>query len=122
MNLIEFIPPDSRLTNRLKGVIRGPFPLLGTSINWIPIFCANCGKPHGYVPEENMDFVCWLCDGCAEKWGPELGGCLIPDEIFWRKAHFEQLDKYGRILSASELQSVVDSSCTPLSKLLRDRK
>jgi hypothetical protein len=122
MNLIELIPPDSRLANRLKGVIRGPFPLLGTRINWIPIFCANCGKPHGYVPEENMDFVCWLCDPCAVKVGHELIGALIPDEIFWQKARFEQLEKYGRLLTQEELQPILDSSCTALSKLLRDRK
>lgn len=122
MNTNELIPPDSRLRDRLKGVVRGVFPLLGTKINWLPIFCANCGKPNGYVPEENMDFVCWLCDPCSYKYGPELAGCLIPDEIFWQKAHFEQLDKYGRVLSPSELQTVAGSSCTPLSKLLRDRK
>jgi hypothetical protein len=115
-------PPDSRLRDRLKGVVRGVFPLLGTKINWLPIFCANCGKANGYVPEENMDFVCWLCDPCAEKHGAELNLCLIPDELFWQKAHFEMLEKYGRILTPAELQTVAESSCTPLSKLLRDRK
>jgi hypothetical protein len=122
MSINELVPPDSRLVNRLKGVVRGLFPLLGTKINWVPIYCANCGKANGFVPEENMDFVCWLCDPCAERWGPELALAMIPDEIFWQKVHYEQLEKYGRVLSPLELQTVAESSCTPLSKLLRDKR
>lgn len=114
--------PDSRLADRTKGVVRGLFPMLGTSINWVPIFCASCAKPNGYVPEENMDFICWVCDECAPKCQNELTLALVPDEIFWQKAHYEQLERYGRILSKEELQVIADSSCTPLSKLLRDRK
>ena len=115
------VPPDSRLRDRLKGVVRGLLPGVGF-VNWVPIFCANCGKPNGYVPEENMDFVCWLCDPCAVTVGPELVGVLIPDEIFWMKAEAEQLEKHGRLLNMAELQVAADSPCTALGKLLRDKR
>lgn len=114
-------PPDSRLRDRLKGIVRGLLPGVGM-VNWVPIFCANCGRPNGYVPEENMDFVCWLCNGCAAKCGPELAGMMIPDEIFWMKAQAEQLERHGRILNMTELQVAADSPCTALGKLLRDKR
>jgi hypothetical protein len=118
----DVIPPDSRLRDRSRHIVRGLFPLLGVKINWIRIFCANCGKWHGYVPEENCDFVCWLCDDCADRWGTELATMLIPDQVFWQKVRYEQLERYGRLLSASELQVAAESTCTPLGKLLRDRR
>jgi hypothetical protein len=115
-------PPDSRLRDRSKGIIRGLFPLLGIKINWVPIYCANCGKPHGLVPEENIDFVCWLCDDCADKWGPTLATMMIPDQIFWTKVRYEQLERYGRLLSPKELHVAAESSCTALGLLLRDHR
>jgi len=113
--------PDSRLKDRLKGIVRATVGIFGT-INWVPIFCANCGKPNGYVPEENMDFVCWLCAPCSERWGSQYGLALMPDEVFWQKAHHEQLEKYGRLLSDRELLAVSESNSTPLAKLLRDKR
>lgn len=114
--------PDSRLRNRIKGVVRGFFRGVGM-INWVPIYCANCGKPNGYVPEENMDFVFWLCDRCSRtSVAQEAGVALVPDEVFWQKVKYEQLEKYGRVLSPAELATVADSTTTPLSKLLRDRR
>lgn len=118
---VSLVPPDSRLQDRTKGVVRGLFPGVGV-INWVPIFCANCGRANGYVPEENMDFVCWLCNACSAKCGPELASLMIPDEIFWAKAQAEQLETYGRLLTDQELRSVAESSCTPLAKLLRDKR
>ncbi|MGH7747710.1 MAG: hypothetical protein ACREQ5_23570 [Candidatus Dormibacteria bacterium] len=115
------ILPDSRLRERAKGIIRGFFRGVGF-INWMPIYCANCGKPNGYAPEENCTFVFWLCDPCSIKWGSSAGTALIPDEIFWQKAKYEQLEKYGRELSLTELLSVAESMTTPLSKLFRDHK
>lgn len=112
------ILPESRLRDRLKGVVRGLF--MGVSINWCPVFCANCAKPHGYVPEENMTFAFWLCDECAEKWGPHAGLMLMPDQVFWRKVMEEQLDKHGRLLTEKELQAAADSPCTALGKLIRE--
>ena len=117
MNLL----PDSRLRDRAKGVIRGLFGGLGF-INWTPIYCANCGIPYGYVPEENCDFTCWLCNDCADKYGQQFGAALMPEEVFWEKARFEQLEKYGRLLNPHELQAVAESGSSPLAKLLRDKR
>lgn len=115
------ILPDSRLRDRLKGVVRGLFSGVG-AINWVPVFCANCGRPHGYVPEENCNFACWLCTPCSERYGEQYGLALVPDEVFWKQAQEEQMEKYGRLLKSSELQAVAESGCTPLSKLLRDKR
>lgn len=115
------ILPDSRMKDRGKGVVRGLFQGLGM-INWVPVFCANCGKPHGYVPEENCNFSCWLCTPCSEKWGAQFGLAMMPDEVFWKKVEEEQLEKYGRLLTRDELQKIAESTCTPLSKLLRDKR
>lgn len=112
--------PDSRLKDRVKGVVRGLFKGVGF-INWIPVYCANCGRPHGYVPEESCDFACWLCTACSETWGAQFGLALMPDEVFWLKVKQEQLERYGRLLTPQELQAEAAGS-SPLSKLLRDKR
>ena len=114
------ILPDSRLQGRDKAVVRGTVEGFG-SINLTPIFCGNCGVPYGLVPEDNMDFIFWLCDPCAEQWGAQYGIALMPEEAFWAKVQDEQLEKYGRLLSPEELQAVAESTWSPLSKLLRER-
>lgn len=115
------ILPDSRARDRTKGVIRGLFRGIGM-INWVPIYCANCGKPHGYVPQDNCDFVCWLCTPCSDQYGEQFGLAYVPDEVFWAKAQAEQLDKHGRLLTEPELHSIASSGCSPLAKLLRDKR
>ena len=85
----------------------------------VPIFCASCGKPGGYVPEQNMDFVSYLCDDpCAKLYGEDAAVTLIPDEVYWRKIEEEQLERYGRVLSLPELQAVVDENASPLARLI----
>lgn len=117
----RLILPDSRLRDRMKGVVRGLLKGFG-AINWVPIYCANCGKPNGHVAEENCNFVCWLCTPCSETYGAQFGEGLIPDEVFWSKVRDEQLEKYGRVLTPAEIQTVADSGCSPLSTLLRERR
>lgn len=116
------ILPDSRLRDRLKGVVRGFLPIIGTQVNWIPVFCASCAKPFGYVPEENINFAFWLCNDCSEKYGDQAGLCKMPDEVFWQKVQEEQLEKHGRLLTPIELQAASESSCTSLGKLLREKR
>lgn len=89
-------------------------------MNWVPVFCYNCGIPYGYVPQENCSFACWLCDPCADKWGIQFGLMLMPDEVFWQKVAAEQYDKYSRILSQVELQELLDSTPTALTKLIKE--
>ena len=91
------------------------------SLNTVPIFCANCGKLGGYVPEENCTFAVWLCDDpCAEKYGVIAGTLCMPDEMFWAKVAQEQLDRYGRFLTEQELLEASSNSTNPLSSLLKE--
>jgi hypothetical protein len=78
-----------------KVVFRGGVP-------WVAIACANCGADGGLVPEAACDFAFYLCDPCSKKWSPLAGTLDIPDEVFWQKVKEEQLDKFGRELSARE--------------------
>lgn len=109
--------PESRLKDT-KGVVRAAYARM--PMNWVPIFCANCGTAQGYVPEDNCTFVCWLCDPCAEKWGTLYGVCLTPDEVFWQRVADEMHEKYGRYLTKEELQTVAQSNLGPLSALLKE--
>jgi hypothetical protein len=113
--------PDSRLLSS-RVAVSGTHPYADGKINWVQVFCANCGTPYGYVPEQNCSFACWLCTPCAEKWGTQFGDSLVPDEVFWKRVQAEMLDKYGRILTDAEIQDAAQASCNPLSILLREEK
>jgi hypothetical protein len=111
------ILPDSRLSviSTPKGTVRGH------GLNWEPIFCANCGCPGGFCPEENMDFMFYLCDRCVYKYGKIAGTMLVPDEVFYEKVRQEQLASYGRELSPDEVLKVLEEDASPLSKLVKSR-
>jgi len=102
------ILPDSRTKAEPKGVIRGNHPLAG-SINWQPVFCANCGVLDGFYPTENINFAFALCPPCAEKWGHVAGTWVCPDEVFWKEVECYQIEKYGRVLSKPELLKRLES-------------
>jgi len=112
------LAPDSRLRNRLKGVVRGLF--CGESVNLVPIFCASCHKSAGYVPERSVTFAFWLCDPCSERYGEQAGLLKIPDQVFWDKLREEQLERHGRLLTTEELRVASESPCTALGKLIRE--
>lgn len=105
--------PDSRAreAKELK-FINGSF--------WQPYFCANCGIEGGWCPEENMDFMFWLCNYCFETYGEVAGTLVVPDHEFHQKVREEQLEKYGRYLSPQELRAVVESNTSPLATLIRE--
>jgi hypothetical protein len=111
--------PDSRLADK-KNVVRLKQHKFFANQNWEPIFCANCGKPGGWVGEEFCTFACWLCDPCADKWGPMAGTLLMPDEVFWAKVAEEQLERYERLLTTMELQQVASETWGALPKLLKE--
>jgi len=90
-------------------------------MNWVPIYCANCAKDGGLVPEENCTFAFYLCDTCAEKWSPLADTYLVPDEVFWAKLQEEQLEKYKRILSPEELVELLKDDSSTLAKLGKDK-
>ena len=110
------ILPDSR-PKHSKGEVYGEIAGL-PAMTWVPVFCANCGVPYGKVPD-HMDFVCWLCDSCVDKWGTQYGLALMPNERFWALAEAEMIEKYGRVLTADEVRAVTETS-SPLTTLLRE--
>lgn len=108
------ILPDSRLERPKGAVWRGSW--------WVPVFCANCGADGGLVPEENMTFAFYLCDPCAEKYGEVAGTYLMPDEVYWERLKQEQLNTYGRVLTAEELVQIVEADASPLATLIKQRR
>jgi hypothetical protein len=58
---------------------------LHRGLNWVPIYCGNCGMSGGFVPEENCNFAFWLCDKCFETHGNIAGTMATPDDVFWAK-------------------------------------
>ena len=82
------ILPDCR-TREPTGAVSGR----GDWSSWIPIFCANCGREGGKVPEVNMSFAFWLCESCYEAHGAIAATMVIPDEIFWQVLQDEQQEK-----------------------------
>jgi len=107
------ILPDSRAkTARGLVAVRG--------VNYVPIYCANCGAPGGGVPQEAMTFVFYLCNPCCEKWGPIAGVCVEPDAVFFEKLRQAQIEEYGRILTAEEIARSLDDDSSMLSKLARE--
>jgi hypothetical protein len=85
---------------------------------WIPVFCANCGIDGGSCPEENMTFMFYLCNKCAETYGQIAGTLMMPDELFWEKLRQEQLASHGRFLTEDELVQVVQEDASPLATLI----
>jgi hypothetical protein len=107
------ILPDSRAKETKARI----FTQIGT---WIPVFCANCGADGGSVPEENMNFVFYLCAKCAETYGQIAGHMMMPDEVFFERLKQEQLAAHGRYLTQLELAKVVEEDASPLAKLLKE--
>lgn len=118
-NVIPFekrgILPDSR-ARETKGRIFTP---MGT---WIPIFCANCGADGGSCPEENMNFMFYLCNECFKKYGQIAGTMVMPDEVFFERMRQQQLESYGRYLTEQEVAAVVEADASPLAKLIKSRR
>lgn len=86
---------------------------------WVPVFCANCGVHGGSCPEENMTFMFYLCNRCAETHGKIAGTLMMPDELFYEKLRLEQMDSYGRYLTEQELVTIVQEDASPLATLLK---
>ena len=107
--------PDCRLTTRPAGIHRG---VAGT---WLPVFCANCGRDGGLVPEETTTFLFYLCNPCAETHGQIAGTLHMPDEVFFQRLAEAQLERYGHYLSPAEWGQVSEDPSHPLHTLLREQ-
>jgi len=109
------ILPDSR-----QRYIHTPKKMIHTPGGaWVPFYCANCGRESGSCPVENMTFMFYLCNKCAETHGAIAGVMLMPDEVFFEKIKQEQMATYGRYLSEQELRAVVEADASPLATLLK---
>jgi hypothetical protein len=102
--------PDSRCRNTTSVVkIAG--------VNYVPIFCMNCGTHGGLVTEQGVHFVGWMCDSCQEKHPLPPGTYAIPDTDYNRKVA-EEWAKAGSIERViAELQNEQSS----LAKLAKDQ-
>ena len=90
--------------------------------SWDPVFCANCGADGGYVPQENITFLFYLCNACAETYGQIAGTMMMPDEVFFERLAQEQLEKYGKYLTIEEWGRISEDVSHPFHKLLMTRK
>ena len=90
-------------------------------VNWVPIYCANCGVSGGAVPEDTCNFAFYLCESCADKLPPIDGTYVEPDIVFWEKVRQAQLEEYGRELTNDEIIEALKDGNHMLSKLCRER-
>lgn len=92
------ILPDSRSKSG-KGVVqtKTAFGIM------VPIYCANCGKPGGLVPEKNMTFAFWVCDYCFEALGEILGTVAQPDQEFWAQVKADQEGERQELVARGDL-------------------
>lgn len=84
---------------------------------WVPVYCGSCHVEGGKVPEENMTFAFWLCKPCFAKYGELTNMMVMPDEVLFETIKQEQIEKYGRELTAPELLAVVEADASPLATL-----
>lgn len=120
---IEILPPEAKINLLPDCRLKQPKNIYNhIGLNWVPIFCANCGADGGFVPEENCDFAFYLCMDCAERLGPIVGTYMEPDAVFWAKVKAEQIELYGRELTAPELIEVLKDENNSLTKLVRERR
>ncbi len=112
------ILPTSRLKEP-KNTVKAAYANMG--LEWVPIFCANCGKDGGLVLDGDYKFAFYLCESCAEKWSPLVGTYMEPDAVFWEKVKQAQIEKYGRELTPGETLEALNDSNSIISKLARER-
>lgn len=91
------------------------------NLNWLPIFCGNCGKSGGWVPEETT-FIFYLCQPCADKHGQIDGTYMVPDEVFFQEVKNAQIEKYGKELTENEIRDKLMEDSSLISTLGRSRK
>ena len=108
--------PSSRATT----ILTPKSAVFDAGMWWVPLFCANCGKRCGRVPEDS-GHAFYLCSPCFDKHGVVAGTMVVPDEVFWATVREAQLETYGRELTLPELVVALDDPTSVLSKLARDR-
>ncbi len=87
--------PDSRLQNETRGsqMVQWAMPD-GSCVRTeaVMVYCASCGHPYGWVPEETMACCFYLCRQCYEQYGAIASTYAMPDDE-WNKNVLEELRK-----------------------------
>lgn len=112
MSSAEFLP-ESR-ARETRGVVRS-----AEHGNLIPIFCANCGKEWGLVPEHYVTFAFALCDPCSETHGDVAHTYKEPDAVFWERVRNAEHEKKVALTPALLAIELADFGST-FSKLARE--
>lgn len=109
------ILPDSRPRDR-----RGAVHVLGKG-TFVPVYCANCGRQYGMVPEKMITHVFALCDGkCSTVWGHVAHGWTDPDAKVRTDLAEAMRTDYGRLLTQVELYEALDHPKQSLAAVARD--
>lgn len=88
---------------------------------YVPVYCANCGKQYGMVPESHVSFVFALCDqGCAGRWGDLAHTYVDPDELYRRYMIEAQIEGFGRLLTPEEVTRELAQRESAMAKLAAD--
>lgn len=106
--------PDSRAKTTRGSIFRG-------SQEWVPCFCANCGKAGPYALSTSTHLF-WMCNSCFESKGHITTLMVVPDHEYYQKVAQEQIEAHGKYLGQRELQQIVAEDNTPLARLLKEAK
>lgn len=87
---------------------------------FVPLYCGSCGVMGGHVIRERCNFAFWLCNDCSERWSPQVGVMMVPDEVVWAQMALESQDAQGNPFSAEKVNELVRDGNSPLAKLIRD--
>lgn len=101
------MPADAFLPDCRTSVVRDR--IYRDGLNWIPIWCAHCGKEGPRIPEDNHEFAFYECIACCEKHPPAPGTYRVPDEDFFERMRQAQLEECGHYLSPLEIAGLPDS-------------
>lgn len=112
--------PDILPDSRLKTIVTPRNAVMEGGMEWVPAFCANCGKKEGRVVLNDAS-VFVLCDLCHETHGQIAGQMAMPEEVYYAHVVEAQQDKYGRQLTAFEQAVQLSDPGSFLSKLARAR-
>ena len=108
------ILPDSRTQERRGAVVDA------NGVSWVPIYCVNCGRSCGVVPEKHITNVTALCDhGCSGKYGDLASTYKDPDAVF-RENLGEALSPLGRQVTVEELEALLEDRSPALAAAVRD--
>lgn len=111
--------PDSRARSR-KGAI------YVDGLWYVPVYCINCGKRYGLVPEKHVTHVVALCDtgGCVEKYGAQASHQWVDPDAHLRanlaEATAAIAGKLGRPVTAQELVRMASEPPAGLAAAARD--